>query len=375
MIFWKTNERNKLMNRKIISVILIFVIMNVIIPGYVKASGGEGMDYCLLLETNVGYEIDSNYFRYGIYGDFTTTVQEGEDIYFRLNEKMIESVFEPETQLEWADNRVNEHITDISPDLEWIVTRQFDDNSKYVEKLYQGSAQIDERNSSLSNDIRNYIIKSNLETGNYQVLSEDKTKELKGIIQELWGKTPGYYFNSLYSFDEYGELLAIAEKDNRSIRIYRTEDWKLLYKITMTEAGNWPLEISQIKGTEESGFIVFSIGDDTYRVTYPDKKAEKLGEFMFCTSYSPDMKYRAYCTGNSILFDCWELMDAEELPLYSEMRKKWDTIPPGWYIEDLETGNKTYIPIETWKWDVDRPLYGGRCIWIQKDKLFQVLDL
>lgn len=76
---------------------------------------------------------------------------------------------------------------------------------------------------------------------------------------------------------------------------------------------------------------------------------------MFGTSYSPDEKYVAYCTGNNNLFD------------------SWDAIAPGWYVEELETGRKTYIPIETWTYDSERPIYGGKCIWIERDQLLQLL--
>lgn len=52
--------------------------------------------------------------------------------------------------------------------------------------------------------------------------------------------------------------------------------------------------------------------------------------------------------------------------------RRWDEIPAGWYIEELATGNQVYIPVETWKQDARR-LEGGRCVWIQKDKLCQVV--
>lgn len=55
------------------------------------------------------------------------------------------------------------------------------------------------------------------------------------------------------------------------------------------------------------------------------------------------------------------------------MKERWEAIAPGWYVKDLETGNTTYIPIETWELD-SRPFYGGRCIWIEKDNLFQVIN-
>ncbi len=393
---------------KIISEIWIFLFIIVsALPNYVMASGGEDMEdsqleqfekslsqqkgkeeltlfsgfgemnYCLFLETNIGYEISSNYFKYGVYGDSIKTSQEAEEIYFKLNEQIIKSKFHPIKQSEWADNMVNEHIIDISPDLKWTVTRQYNCSagSIYTEKLYKENFQMDTQDGSLSENIKNFILQKNMEAECYEPMPNNILDELENLIQVIWEKNPGDYANVLYSFDEYGKLLAIAEKDNQSIGIYRTEDFKLLYRIVMSDVDNtWPLEISQIMGNEKNGIVIFSNGSNTYQMSYPDGNVTKLGEFMFSTSYSPDMKYRAYCTGNIVLFDYWEFLEGNNLELYSNMREKWDQIPAGWYVEELETGNKTYIPVETWKWDVDRPLYGGRCVWIQKDKLLQILN-
>lgn len=384
----------------------VFLIM-IALPNYVMASGGEEMegskleqfergvskqeegeeltsltefeemDYCLFLETNVGYEISLNYFEYGIYGDFIKDSQEGRNLYFRLNEQMVKSQFQPTTQAEWADNMINEHIVDISPDLKWVITRQYNCSagSIYTEKLYHDNVLLDTREGDLSLNIGNYTLQKILGAERYELMPDHRMEQLEDLIQKIWDKSPGYYCNALYSFDEYGKLLAIAGDDNQCISIYRTEDFELLYQITLPHADNtWPLEISQIVGNEEKGIVLLSNGGNTYQVSYPDGEMTKIGEFMFFTTYSPDMKYRAYCTGNVILFDSWELLEESKLQLYSEMRERWDDIPPGWYVEEVETGEKAYIPVETWKWDVDRPLYGGRCVWLQKDKLIHLLD-
>ena len=58
---------------------------------------------------------------------------------------------------------------------------------------------------------------------------------------------------------------------------------------------------------------------------------------------------------------------------YEAQADGWDQISPGWYVREVETGNIAYIPIETWLLD-GQPLYGGRCVWIEKDKLFQILN-
>lgn len=391
---------------KKINVIGVFLIM-IALPNYVMASGGEEMegskleqfergvskqeegdeltsltefeemDYCLFLETNVGYESSLNYFEYGIYGDFIKDSQEGRNLYFRLNEQMIKSQFQPTTQIEWADNMINEHIVDISPDLKWVVTRQYNCSAGliYTEKLYHDNVLLDTREGELSLNRGNYTLQRSLGAERYELMPDHRMEQLEDLIQKIWNQNPNYYCNALYSFDEYGKLLAIAEDDNQCISIYRTEDFELLYQIMLPYVDNtWPLETSQIMGNEEKGIVLLSNGGNTYQVSYPDGEMTKIGEFMFSTTYSPDMKYRAYCTGNVILFDRREFLEESKLQLYSEMRERWDEIPPGWYVEEVETGEKAYIPVETWKWDVDRPLYGGRGVWLQKDKLIHLLD-
>ena len=285
-----------------IGVLLIMIAL----PDYVMASGGEEMDYCLFLETNVGYEISLNYFEYDIYGDFTKDSQEGRNLYFRLNEQMVKSQFQPTTQTEWADNMINEHIVDISPDLKWVITRQYNCSagSIYTEKLYHDNVLLDTREGDLSLNIGNYTLQKILGAERYELMPDHRMEQLENLIQKIWDKSPGYYCNALYSFDEYGKLLAIAGDDNQCISIYRTEDFELLYQITLPHADNtWPLEISQIVGNEEKGIVLLSNGGNTYQVSYPDGEMTKIGEFMFSTTYSPDMKYRAYCTGNVILPD------------------------------------------------------------------------
>lgn len=142
----------------------------------------------------------------------------------------------------------------------------------------------------------------------------------------------------------------------------------------------WPVEISQLVGDREKGWLVFSSGDSTYKMSYPDGEVWKIGEFMFDSSYLPDGKYVAYCTGNVNMFESWEYMYDEEdnpndldLDLYHDMRKRWDVIAPGWYVEELETGKKTYIPVEVWTDDLERPIYGGRCMWMERERLFELL--
>ena len=131
----------------IISIILI-ILTGSLFAIQAKASGGEPiegsqleqfekenaplfdgfaeMDYCLFLETNVKYGASLDYDRYGIYGDITQTEQEGEELYFALNEKLIGNKLELYTHTEWHDN-MEPFIQNISPDLELVISRQYTD--------------------------------------------------------------------------------------------------------------------------------------------------------------------------------------------------------------------------------------------------------
>lgn len=198
------------------------------------------------------------------------------------------------------------------------------------------------------------------------------------MIQIVWGwkdRFWPYRAKSISAIDEYAKLLAIAAPDNESIGIYSMESEEELQHIEIADSidTDWPIEVSQIKGNAESGWIVFSNGDVTYRITYPDGTLEKLGEFMYGTTYSPDGKYLAYCTGNEIMSDLWMVLPEEKQEKWQQMYIRWENVGTGWYVEELETGKKTYIHIETWESD-DGTVRSGRCAWIQKNKLLQIIN-
>ena len=334
----------------------------------------EEMDYYLFLETVVGYGVSLDYTRYGIFGNSTGTRQEGDALYFQLNQKMLGIEMEPHTHREWADYP-KEHIADVSPDLEWMISRKYVEipGMKYTEIWYQNGEKIEKINGSRSK-IMSQFITQRTDLGRFEALSEQKVQEIEQMLKKVYGSN----FRKKFCLDEYGKLLAVSDFNEDGISVYSIagEAPEELYHIPIPISEmNWPIEISQIAGNDEKGWIVYSCGDATYRMNYPDGNSEKIGEFMFATTYSPDGKYRAYCTGSSDLFYSWEGLDSKEKhSLYLEMRKRWDAVPPGWYVEELETGHKTYIPVEIWEDDVDRPLYGGRCVWVQKDKLLEILN-
>ncbi len=337
----------------------------------------KNMDYALFLETNVGYGVTLNYYRYGIYGYFTDTAAEGEKLYFRLCKKLLGTKLAMEKHEEWVDNRKT-HIQNLSPDLHWVVAREYPESalslSCYEDKVMLDGKLMAESNGegTLAREISFYFGKD--ENGGYFLLDSNVQDRRAEIAEKLGGYNYPAFVNNTTCIDGKGKLLAAAEADSRAIRIYRLEDNALLHYITVEKWNeDWPVEISQIEGEEDEGWIVFSNGDMTYRMAYPNGKVEKIGEYMYGTVYSPDEKYRVYCTGNiELLESCYTISD-EKYDEYDRLCSRWNEIPTGWYVEALETGEKAYIPVETWIQD-DRPLYGGRCVWLEKERLLEMLE-
>ena len=293
------------------------------------------MDYALFLETNVGYGVTLDYFKYGIYGDFVNTVREGEEVYFRLCKTMLGTEISWNIHQDWARNMGILHIQNLSPDLQWIAARQYlmEAVSGFYkdEVFYNGDAIAEAESSSDVTDTYFYFKRT--EQGTYEPVSNTLFEKRAQLVDELGGYTVSTsYMKDATCLDEYGKYLAISAPDSQSIGIYSTEDWGLKRLISMEHIDmEYPIAVSQLVGDESSGWLVFSNGGSTYRLDYPDGKAEKIGK------------------------------------LYYE----WDEIQPGWYIREIETGNTVYIPIALWEQD-NRPLYGGRCVWIEKDKLTEI---
>lgn len=334
----------------------------------------EEMEYALFLETNVGYGVTSNYYRYGIYGDFTKKVKDGDMIYFKLCEKLLGVDLSLDTHKEWAENS-RLHIQNLSSDLQWVIARTYTSmrTGFYKDVVLYDDVIVETVEGYINNPAPLFIlIKTNQET--YNLAGSELRNKIEGLVNEIWGYSYIWLVERVVCMDEYGKLLVVSEPNNQTIGIYDMEDLSKKNCININGIDeDYGIEVSQIVGDLERGWIVFSNGNVTYRMSYPDGELKKIGEFMYSTTYSPDEKYLAYCTGNIELNDMWmELSDEKQVKI-NDLYAEWDKIAPGWYVEELETGKKTYIPIETWEQD-DRPLYGGRCIWLQKDKLLQILN-
>lgn len=381
--------------KKLVLIVSVVITLGVCIGGGIqaRASGGEEavnvrseeslfdnfdeMDYALFLETEVGYGVTGTYFRYGIYGDFLSSVQEGEEIYFVLNEKVLGKRLNFTDHEDWVENR-NFFIQNLSPDLEWVIGRKYLDLAKrYTDKaFFQNEFQEREEGCAWAELCPFFIIK-NEENESCELMDKKKIEEWGQLVADIqgWSYCIPQDTVKISCMDTYGKLLAVSEPDNQSIRIYDTRDWTMLQCISIDSIdADYPVLISQIEGNEERGWIIFSNGDTAWQMNYPEGDIEKLGNFMYDVTVSPDGKYRAFCTGNRQLDEIWQVMPDEKLNKLEDIYDRWNQVPVGWYVEELETGNKVHIPVETWEQD-NRPIYGGRCVWLQKDKLLQMLDL
>lgn len=93
---------------------------------------------------------------------------------------------------------------------------------------------------------------------------------------------------------------------------------------------------------------------------------------MFNASYSPDGMYLAYCTGNVELFRGVMHQVGQGDDEAARLLEAWNEITPGWYVRELETGNVTYIPLDTGKL-AGRYFTGGSCVWLEKDILEEII--
>ena len=297
----------------------------------------EEMDYALFLETGMGFGQNGDSYAYGLYGDFVGTAQEGEKLYLDLCSKMLPE----ECTEEWAEY-AETYIQNLSPDLQWVVARRYlpwEILRKY-EEIQEGITEY--------KDILLYDGEIMAEKA---IGSSEKQLSFKFIKTEEEAYAP-----------VDSELYERREQLAEEVRDIILEGVDTVYR----------LEIFQFAGDEDSGWLLFTNGIATYRYEYPSGKMEKIGEFMYNASYSPDGKYLAYCTGNAELFSdvrtsAWQGDDEA-----ARLLEAWNEIPPGWYVEELETGNVTYIPLDTGKL-VGRYFTGGRCVWLEKDKLLQML--
>lgn len=348
--------------------------------------GFQEMDYYMLLQSHVGLGVSLDYYSYGIYGNMTKTPREGEELYLSLNKKWFDNEIEPEDQTDytnWLYYHLDEHIVDFSPDLEWCITYQgYFETSTYdrMERIYRDGILIseNEEKSYYNTIVGKDILCKNPETDRFLIMDKDKRQRIENLINTIWdweGRDQKiYYGQSRFCLSEDGMLMALVKPDNRHIGIYETEGCTELYEFGFEQMDtDWPLEVSQIQGNAQEGWFAFSNGDKAFQFFYPSNEMVQLGEFMFNINISPDGKYCAYYTGSDLLYSTWEVLYLDNWDKFAQMLERWEKVPGGWYIKELDSGLTTYIPAKSMA-DVREPLLDGKCVWIQKDKLLELLE-
>lgn len=204
----------------------------------------QEMDYYLLLESGVGYGICLEYNKYGIYGNLTQTVREGEELYFELNKKILGNCNTPSDHTEWMDSKVDEHIRRFSSDMRWCVTNQYPYSNGYdkIERLYENGLFVSEnRNDSYMNTIiEKFTLCKDGETGQYRIIDEDRRQCIEALVNKLWqwdsrSDSDSRYDETRTCLSSDGTLLAEVKKDNRHIGIYETDSSAELFEFDFSQ--------------------------------------------------------------------------------------------------------------------------------------------
>lgn len=208
-------------------------------------------------------------------------------------------------------------------------------------------------------------------------MDENRRNRIEDLINTIWDwDKRGHgisYRRSRFCLSDDGMILALVKPDNKRIGIYETEGCTELFEFEFEQLDeDWPIEVFEIQGNRQEGWVIFSNGDKTYKAFYPHIELALLGEFMFNVSTSPDGKYCAYYTGSDLLYSSWENLYMDNWDKFADMLERWNKVPSGWYIKELDSGLTTYIPVKSMA-DSGQPPWEGKCMWIQKDKLFEVL--
>lgn len=328
-------------------------------------------DYALLLNTEIKFGASLRYHRYGIYGDFIESFGEAEKLYFDLCSKLLGTKLCLKETIEWAFNN-HPHIQNLSPDLGWVVSRQYLNEAmleSYIDRVYHKNSLYMESEGEEYIEHFKYLFSGEKETG-FNILSQEIMNFRKKLIDELW--EGNIVIDRVCSIDSKGMLLAVSAQETNDIQIYSLGDCKKLYHFSLEELdGDFNVEISQIEGSKEEGWIIFSNGRNTWKMEFPSGNIEKLGEFMYGAKFSPDGCYMAYCTGSELLLEQCRMIQDKKPQKVENLSEEWGMIPKGWYIKNVETGEKTYIPVET---DGEH-IYSGYCTWIEKEKLLEILEI
>ena len=214
----------------------------------VSFEGFGEMDYALFLETELEYGDSGTgmYHRYGIYGDFVDTVRGGEEAYLELCRTMLDTEISYQTNEDWITGTGVLHIQNLSPDLQWIVSRQYFEQPAFEglgedKAIYNGDVIAEAEHQSY--DTGTYFSLKKTEQGTYELVSDEFLEKRNQLVHEMGG----YIGEHATCMDEYGKYLAIPTPDGLSIELYSTEDWSLRRHITVDGMDpDYPLEITQL---------------------------------------------------------------------------------------------------------------------------------
>lgn len=303
----------------------------------------KDLDYSMLIGCGICYDVAAYYTTYSAIGKESSSWESGEILYGKWQEKLTGRT--PDIKEEYInvnggittgssryDNENNnECLVDISPDGEYAITekmREPGDNGDYIIKVY--------RNGNLLHEVPKEFM-------NYHTTWEAFGKRigLDGITDAVTlqsRKLPENLYNTRKIINREGSLIAAAE--DKTINIYDTDNGELLqsysYKNLPLPYDDW-IEMSQLEGDLDSGFLLFNNDVRAYRMALKDGSVEMLGDYIFSPQISPDGRHLVFC---SIPRGYMEVTNNIELWEVNEL------IPSGVYIKNLSTGEIYYTDIQ-----------------------------
>lgn len=329
----------------------------------------ENFDYILLVRSEMEYGASLLIPSYFLFAKEYYGLAEGEEAYLELQNQLLQKSFDERiwTSSFWQDmkqglidngyeKRLEEEILiDISTDGEQYLTFQcadIDEPWNGTVCVYDGitSKKINEWERINYRDICVFsdscfgaYIQRGQDNGDSFVIHMDGNNREKLFIEDLAAKYKNIILN------EDGTYFAAIQDGN--IVIYNIEGGSAEFGFTGIELLEQDcMVLHQFRGDAERGFILFSSGIRTYKLTYPDKRVEVLGDYVFYPSISPDESYLFY-TGISDSV-------REDFEWEEELMK----IPQAVYIKELDTGKVYGMGTFREGWNICE--YGVR--WIER---------
>lgn len=108
------------------------------------------------------------------------------------------------------------------------------------------------------------------------------------------------------------------------------------YKNLPLPYDDW-IEMSQIEGDLDSGFLLFNNDVRAFRMALKDGSVEMLGDYIFCPQISPDGRHLVFCS-----IPRWYMEVTNNIELWEVN----ELIPSGVYLKNLSTGEIYYTDIQ-----------------------------